>query len=120
MASPSSPGIITVKSVDASGNNPVVQTDSWASTQKSVVTPGAAVQCPSLEAPAGMGIVFLAKPGNTGEIYLGNSKANAENAAVRVELGASNAVILKVSNANLVWVDAETANEGICIFVEQS
>lgn len=116
---PSSPSVTTVKVVDGGGVSPVVQTDSWASAVKTVATPGTAERCATLEAPAGMAIVVKAMSGNTDMVYIGNSKANAEGASTRVSLAAGQAVVLYIENADLVWVDAEVAAEGVEVFVEQ-
>lgn len=121
MASPSSPNIVTVKVVDGgSGGNVVNQTDAWASNVKTVAAPGTAEQCASLAAPVGLGIVVKAMSTNTDTVYIGNSQANAQGATTRVSLAAGQALILYIENANLVWVDALVAGEGVETAVEQS
>lgn len=107
--------------VDDSGNpiGPGVSEGAWASAVKTVAVPGTAEQCASLAAAPGKAIVFKALDSNTDDVYLGNSQANAQNAAVRFSLAAGQSLVLYVTNANLVWVDAAVAAEGICIAVEQ-
>ncbi len=107
--------------VDDNGNpvGPDVSEGAWASATKTVAVPGTAEQCGALVAPAGKGIVFKAKDSNTDMVYLGNSKANAESSSVRFGLAAGQSLILIITNANLVWVDAVVAAEGLDIAVEQ-
>lgn len=119
MGSPSSPNIVTVKVVDGGGVAPIIQTDAWSSVVKTVAVPGTAEQCTALAAPAGQKIVVKAMSGNTELVYIGNSKANAESTSTRVSLAAGQAAELAIENAELVWVDAVVAGEGIEAFVEQ-
>lgn len=105
--------------VSGSGTTPVYQTDGWDSNVKNVAVPGTAVQCSSLVAPVGLGIVVKAKSGNTGLVYIGSSQANAQDTTKRVTLAAGQAVILYVDDADLVWVDGVVAGEGVETAVEQ-
>ncbi len=109
-----------VTNVDPSGNAPVYQTGSWINRVKTVPTPGTAVQCDALVAPVGLGIVVKAKSDNTELVYVGPSKLDAEDPTKRTSLAAGQAIILYVSNANLVWVDAVVALEGVETVVEQA
>ena len=68
----------------------------------------------------GLGIVVKAMSSNTELVYVGNSQANAQSTAKRVSLAAGQAVILYVSNADLIWVDAVVAGEGVETLVEQA
>jgi len=107
--------------VDDSGNptGPGVSEGAWASAVKSVAVPGVAEQCASLAAAPGKAIVFKARDTNTGNVFLGNSQASAQNVATRFLLAAGQSLVLYITNANLVWVDAAVAAEGISIAVEQ-
>ncbi len=67
----------------------------------------------------GFELVVRALPGNTTNIFLGNSKANTEDTDKRLTFSAGNGPTLKVKNANEVWVDAVTADEGVDYWVEQ-
>ena len=88
--------------------------------QQNVTTAGTAEQLPDVAVPDGCQLTILAKPGNAGRIYLGNSKANAESSSNRFDrLDAGIALSLKVTNANKVWVDASVSGEGISYIVEQ-
>lgn len=91
----------------------------WASNVKNVAVPGTAEQLQSLVAPTGYAIVVKAKSGNTDLVYIGNSQANAQDVTKRVSLSAGQAAVLLVTNANLAWVDAAIAGEGVEAFVEQ-
>ncbi len=93
---------------------------SFTTGQKNVTIAGTAEQLPSVIIPDGFQLTIIAKPANTGTIYFGNSKANAESATNRFDgLSAGLAVSLKVTNANLVWVNASVNGEGISYIVEQ-
>ena len=73
---------------------------------------------PDQPIPDGFAIVLQALPGNNGIVYIGNSKANAEDHTVAFELGEGIFLRLYITNANLVWVDAATMGEGISWAVE--
>lgn len=105
--------------VGGSGEVPVYQTDGWDSNVKTVAVPGTAEQCAALVAPIGLGIVVKAMSSNEELVYIGSSQLNAQNTAKRVTLAAGQAVILFVENANLIWVDAVAAGEGVETVVEQ-
>jgi len=88
--------------------------------QRDVPAAGTAEQLPSVTIPEGFQLTIIAKPANTGTIYFGNSKANAESATARFDgLSAGLAVSLEITNANLVWVNASVNGEGISYIVEQ-
>ncbi|GAI57052.1 unnamed protein product, partial [marine sediment metagenome] len=88
--------------------------------QKNVTSSGTAEQLPDVGIPDGFKAIVQAKPGNTDYIYLGNSKANAEDTSTRFDkLGPGDGVELQITNLNLVWIDADTGGEGISYFVEQ-
>jgi len=98
----------------------MVNKPAWDHNQKDVTAAGTAEQLSSLEVPDGCQLTVIAKPGNTGTIYLGKSKTDCENSAKRLDgLSAGLAASFKVSNANLVWIDAATSGEGVSWFVEQ-
>lgn len=93
---------------------------SFATGQKDITSDGTAEQLDNVSIPAGYRAILVAKPGNTGYVYLGNSKANAESSSVRFDrLGAGDSIPLQITNLNLVWVDVSVAGEGISWFVEQ-
>lgn len=113
---PDSKSIFVIRQRTVLANKPA-----WTHGQKDVTTAGTAEQLPDVAVPDGFELVVQAKPDNTGNIYPAKSKALAESATARFEsLGAGDAITLKVTNANLVWIDASVSGEGICYFVEQN
>ena len=92
--------------------------DSWTHGHKDVTAAGTAEQLPDVTVPNGFSLVVRAKPGNTGNVFYGNSKANAEDVTKRLTFSAGNGVTLRVTNTNLVWVDAALPGEGVEYWVE--
>jgi len=93
---------------------------SFATGQKDVTSAGIAEQLPDVSIPDGFKAIVVAKPGNTGYIYLGNSKANAESATVRFDrLEAGDSIAVQLTNLNLCWIDSSQDGEGISYYVEQ-
>lgn len=90
----------------------------WASGHKLVAAAGTGVVLGSQAIPADFKVVIGALNTNTGAIYLGNSKANAEDHTIAVPLLAGQAAAMKITNTNLVWIDADNAGEGAFYFVE--
>ena len=98
-----------------------IQKGAWRTGQLDVSAAGTAEQLSStsIPVPVGCQLTIVAKPGNTDTIYLGNSKANCESSSVRFDgLAAGLAVSLKVTDVNLVWVDAGTTGEGVSWCIE--
>ncbi len=93
---------------------------SFVTGQKNVTTAGVAEQLPDVKIPDGCQLTIIAKPGNSGNIYLGNSKDNAESSTDRFDaLEAGVAVSLKITNAKLLWIDADNNGDGVSFIVEQ-
>lgn len=95
----------------------------WTHGQKTVTTAGTAEQLTTddILVPDGCQVTVLAKPGNTGTIYVGKSKAACESSSARVDgLSAGLAMSLKVDNVNKIWVDVSAGTgQGVSWFVEQ-
>jgi len=92
----------------------------WTHGQKVVTAAGTAEQLDDVTVPDGCQLTVIAKPGNSGTIYLGDSEADCEDSAKRFDgLAAGLAASLKVDNANRVWVDAATSADGVSYMVEQ-
>jgi len=91
----------------------------WTHGQKDVVAAGTAEQLPDVAIPDGLDGVVRAKPGNTGDIYLGRSKGEASRSITRITLAAGEAQKLRVNNFSLWYVDAAVSGEGVEYFVEQ-
>lgn len=106
------------------GNKSIIGNKSaWIHGQQDVASAGTAEQLSttSVPVPDGCQVTILAKPGNTGTIYAGKSKADCEDTAKRVDgLAAGLAMSLEVTDVNLAWVDAAVSGEGVSWFVEQT
>ncbi len=92
---------------------------SWTHGQKSVTTPGTAEQMDSLVIPDGFAMVVRARIDNTGRVFLGKTKALAEDSSSRLPFTKGNGLTLNVHNADQVWVDVQVASEGVDYWVEQ-
>lgn len=91
----------------------------WDHGHKTVTTPGTAEQLAFLEIADGFELVVRGLPTNTDNIFLGETKAKAESADDRLQFSGGNGITLKVKNANLVWVDATVADEGVDYWAEE-
>lgn len=87
--------------------------------QKTVTAKGTPEQLPALDLRnKDVHLVVKAMNANTGALYLGYSSATALNTnSDYYSLYPGESVELKISNANLVWLDAESG-EGIEYIVE--
>lgn len=90
--------------------------DAWTGDEFTV-TPGTAEQLPDVNVPDGFEAVVRGHPDNTGFIYIGTTKAQAE--AHTIPLGPDDSYSLRVSNINLIWVDIQVAGEKGIYTVEQ-
>ncbi len=90
----------------------------WAVTVVTITAAGTGEQLASLAVPHGMKLILRGHPDNTGDVYIGASKANAESAAARATLKAGDAVELNLTNANLVWWNASGAGQKIEVIRE--
>jgi len=92
----------------------------FATGQKDVPTAGEPEQLDDLPIPAGFKLTVIARPGNTGLIYLGKTKGECADNKRRFDgLEAGIAVSLRVKDASVVRVDAEVSGEGVSWIVEQ-
>ncbi len=91
----------------------------WYAAQKTVAVPSTAEQCPSQAIPNGFALVVKANPNNTDNVGVGTSAANADlvTGAPQI-LAPGESVRMYITNANLVWVDAIVASEGVCLSAE--
>lgn len=92
---------------------------SWYHDKTTVTAPGTAEPLETLVIPDGFTLVVRALVGNTGNIFLGQTKALAEDAARRLPFSKGNGLTLNIKNTNQVWVDAAVADEGVDFWVEQ-
>lgn len=86
--------------------------------QTLVPVPGTAVQLPNTAIPDGFALVIKALPANAGRVYIGNTAAAAQVPANAYSLGPNEHVELQITNANLVYLNAAVANDGVEIVVE--
>ena len=101
-----------------SGTGGAVQNmSSFIVSDMDVTAASTAEQLPSVSIPDGFALLIKAKPGNTGNIYHGESKLKAE--AHKATMQSNESYEYKVTNANLIWIDAATSGEGIEYAVEQ-
>jgi len=105
--------------VDPSASSVPHNRGAFATGQKNVTVAGVAEQLSSLVIPDGFALTIVAKKGNAGDIYVGTSQANAQDATVAFVLDARDNIDLYVNNANLLWIDADNPGEGVQYVVEQ-
>ena len=88
---------------------------------RDITTAGTAEQLTtaSISIPDGFQLTIIAKPANTGTIYIGRSKGDAEGSQKFDGLSAGLAHSLIVTNVNLAWVNTDVDGEGVSWIVEQ-
>ena len=101
---------------------PVVSNrETFITGEKTVTTAGEAVQLTtsSIPIPNGFQLTIIAKPGNTGTIYIGNREEEAEGGSKFDGLSPGLAASLRITNVNLVWVNGDTDGDGVSWYVER-
>ena len=93
--------------------------DSVITQQKKVTTAGTAEQLPPLDIPFDHEVTIKALAANTGTIYVGGSKLEAEDHTKSFPLATSDAIEYKIRNLSKLWLDATVSGEGIIWTVEQ-
>ena len=86
--------------------------------RKIVSSAGTAVRLPSVEIPPDFAVVIKALNTNQGIIYIGNSKAAAENTFTSFPLMAGQGISYKVDNVNRIWVSSDISDDGVAWTVE--
>ena len=94
---------------------------SFATGSKTVITAGTAVQLTEYSLPIedGYELAVVAHPGNSGTIYIGASKGDAEGSNKFDGLNAGIAVSMRIKDTNLIWVNAETSSDGVSWVIEK-
>ena len=94
--------------------------NSFLTGQKAVAATTIAEQLVEQSVPIsdGFSLTIVAKPANTGYVYIGISKADAEGAYRYDGIKAGEVIHLRITNANLVWVGVSVATEGVSWIVE--
>ncbi len=82
-----------------------------------VATAGTPVQLSDIPAAESAEIVIKAKRSNLGLIKIGESSAQAQAGKFNLEPG--EAVKLRISNANKIYIDAEMSGDKVELIVEQ-
>lgn len=113
-------GIQRALAVTTAGQVSVVLPNRAAFTtdQKTVAVPGTAEQFQAQAVPDGFTIFLEALDGNTGNVYIGGTKADAENHAKANVLSVGAFRTLALTNTNEIWIDADVATEGVQWTVE--
>lgn len=102
-------GAITVNAI-------VPHKRSFHTDQRDVTTAGEPEQLQDYLVPDGYPITVIAKPGNSGTIYVAPQDSIITKPFNGLDPGL--ATSLKVKNANCIWVDAETDGDGVSWHVE--
>lgn len=111
--------IIAALAALSGGVSPIANRPALITGQKNVTTAGTAVQLPDIKIPDGFKVIIMAKPENTGYIYLGNSAVSAEDLGSRFSrLEAGDSIALQITTLKLVWIDASVSGEGISYCAE--
>ncbi len=90
-----------------------------AAQKQLVPSAGTAIQLPIVLIPYDKKVVIRALPANTGTIYVGNSKSDAEDTTKSFPLGNDDSVKYKIRELSQLWVNSTVNNEGIIWTVEQ-
>lgn len=91
----------------------------WKNDHTLVETAGTAKQLPPHEVADGHAVVVMALPTNGGDVYIGESKTNAESDKKRIPRDAGAIVELYVKNTKSIWVDVENGGEGVVFWFEE-
>ena len=86
--------------------------------QKTVAASATAEQFAAQAVPDGFKVVVKANKGNTGQAFIGGSKVDAEDAAVRYPLEPDESISLAVQNFDDVWLAVTTNGDGFTAVVE--
>jgi len=101
-----------------SGGGAVPNRAAFTTDQLLVAVPGTAQALQAQAVPDGFDIFVEALDGNTGKVYIGGTKADAENHAKADVLSAGAFRTLALTNTDAIWVDADVAGEGVQWAVE--
>lgn len=107
-------GVLGLDPEQVMANPPYIRTQI-----KRVPSAGTAVRLPDIRIPNGFFVVIKALRRNWDSMYIGSSKADAESHTTAYDLAPGEAVDLRVSTLENLWIDAGRSNEGITWIVEQ-
>lgn len=115
--------LIGMKPAAVTAGVPEINHAGWTHGTTVVQTAGKAEQLPDIKVPDGCELIVRGHPANTDDIYTGNSKAHASQSTAgvgeHITLAPGEALKLRVTNANVVFVDAAVSGEKAEWFVEQ-
>lgn len=100
------------------GSGGIENRSAWAHGHKTVTAAGTAEQMTAVVIPNGFHVTIHPLNSNTGLIFLGQSKADCEDAGKRVEMDFGEPKSYQITNLNLIWIDAEVTGEGVWYAVE--
>jgi hypothetical protein len=78
---------------------------------QNVTTAGTRVQLPNYPCRE---VTLIGKWSNLGSIYVGGN--NVSSTVFGVELRVNDQIVLRVSNTNLIWIDASISGNGVSYF----
>ena len=78
-----------------------------------VTAPGTAQQFPDTKIPDGFKTVFKNRLAATGNFYLGDTKANAQDATARKTLEPGESITVEIDNLNRLWRDSDNSTDRI-------
>jgi hypothetical protein len=82
-----------------------------------VPTPGTPVRLPSIFIPDGFSVTLVPLPGNAGLVYTQYLPTYSPTTRMALDNGQPNA--FPVKNTNVIYLDADNANDGITLQVAQ-
>jgi hypothetical protein len=104
--------------IPVSGGGVPANRATFAANQKTVPTPGTAVQLQTTAVPDGFTILVRALPTNTDIIWVGQDAATAQDHTKATPLNLGDLLTLALTNVNEIWIDANVSGEGISWTVE--
>lgn len=97
-----------------------IQINAWDFvTEAKFFTAGTAEQLANIAVQPGCEVLIKANRGNTGYIYLAQSKAIAEDTTRSLELSPGEAVSLRLINLRMIWATSSVNGEGIVYAIEK-
>lgn len=86
--------------------------------QFTVVTSGTPLQLANTPIPDGILVHMIMDKNQSGTVYVANSSANTANAAKRWELKKGDTLSLRITNLDLIWIDASSNGRSIVVIHE--
>jgi hypothetical protein len=112
-------GTYVPKTGGGSGSGGITNKGDWQHSHPTITAAGTAEQLPNLPIPDGFKGAICNPPDNTGFIYYGKTKAEAESLTDRVPLDVGEADGYFVTNFNLFYYDAQVTGEGPILKAEK-